>query len=318
MRLVLQWVRDFRSHDSFKSQQELHAYIRTAMITAASTLVHIRAHCDRLLETWSCIKGNTITEPAGFWHTLIHSLPADRPTSCPGQIARAFLTTRMSDRSTLLRYPASLLSRMYEHCENMHSVASAPSTRLAVDTALAIDAALATKRKAPGGGNVASSNDCEFCQSWACVAKADRKHCLVLSNTDISQMPLSVRKRDFILMRAYARHFKRQSVKNIVPSTARQSLQDAAVTWPSCASTRAPGTTGVTDALTQQSAAVVASLATMQHADISDPQALSDWLNSCGINRSDDAVGCPASFTPAMRHASRGIQHRGARRARKP
>ena len=74
----LKWVLSFTDHNSVGAQAKLMEQVMSTKLPVNCTQDQFGTHCSSLLLKYFQINSNDITRPAGFYHTLLKSLPENQ------------------------------------------------------------------------------------------------------------------------------------------------------------------------------------------------------------------------------------------------
>jgi uncharacterized membrane protein YgcG len=239
---LVEWVHSFYKTTSVAAQQELLHKLSNAKIGPLASAEVLAAHLRNMLEWWASVTGNDIANPDALWYVIISSLPLS-PSNAAIRLMRQQLALAMSRRDTELRDPAAFIESMIGQGALLGVATTAGEAAMAAVAAdqEATAAAAAAAAPVPASKYVKrkdvstrsrSSNVCDTCDSWICLAGGDSNRCVICSDEPIEKLTtaseLTVGKICFIVtLRAYKQHMRCGSVKGIGFQTAKEVLTKA-------------------------------------------------------------------------------------------
>ena len=143
----LKWVISFTDHDSVGAQSKLMEQVMSTKLPANCTQDQFGTHCSNLLLKFFQINSNDIKRPAGFYHTLLKSLP-DTQTGNIWHL-RCWLSDKMADNDPLLADPNLLIERFIARAQILGLPAGGGSINALT-------------------GNANAKNNCKFCAAAIC------------------------------------------------------------------------------------------------------------------------------------------------------
>ena len=175
-----QWLKAFSDCSSHEAQATLRQTIDAAKLGATSNLDQLELHAKEMLRNWKAIDLNNISEPASFYHQLLHSIQVVPSAPTLLNDVRKWLITSMEDTTTeLYRTPSMMVARMIVYAK----LIGLPHSQAAL---------MAINR--PGETRQRMRNDCLGCDMSTCDSekRGGIAKCRMLHKTNRSKTWLSL------------------------------------------------------------------------------------------------------------------------------